>query len=169
MNIAIDRAEITKGIMLGKAEPAYTFIDSKALDFAELTKGIIKEDAERAKKLLDEAGRKVGADGVRERTAPSSRRGCCSRRSPTSCACRRQSRATCQDRRRPEDRRLRLDDRAGRDGQTGSRSLDGHLPLHVGRRLLNLDFDSKNMPAPNRMNWNDPQTDELAEERARRR
>ena len=27
--------------------------------------------------------------------------------------------------------------------------------------LLNFYFDSKNMPAPNRMNWNDPQTDEL--------
>src|SRR5262249_14470957 len=44
MNIAINRAEIVKGIMLGNAEPAYTFIDPKALDFAESTKGIIKED-----------------------------------------------------------------------------------------------------------------------------
>ena len=67
MNIAINRADIVKGIMLGNAEPAYTFIDPKALDFAESTKGIIKEDVERAKKLLDEAGWKVGADGIREK------------------------------------------------------------------------------------------------------
>ena len=67
MNIAINRADIVKGIMLGNAEPAYTFIDPKALDFAESTKGIIKEDAERAKKLLDEAGWKVGSDGIREK------------------------------------------------------------------------------------------------------
>src|SRR4030095_245844 len=67
MNIAINRADITKGIMLGQAEPAYTFIDSKALDFAESTKGVIKEDVERAKKLLDEAGWKGGADGIREK------------------------------------------------------------------------------------------------------
>src|SRR6267154_1849422 len=67
MNIAINRADITKGIMLGNAEPAYTFIDAKALDFSDTTKGIIKEDVERAKKLLDEAGWKVGADGIREK------------------------------------------------------------------------------------------------------
>ena len=67
MNIAINRADIVKGIMLGNAEPAYTFVDPKALDFADSTKGIIKEDVERAKKLLDEAGWKVGADGIREK------------------------------------------------------------------------------------------------------
>ncbi len=67
MNIAINRADIVKGIMLGNAEPAYTFVDPKALDFAGTTKGIIKEDVERAKKLLDEAGWKVGADGIREK------------------------------------------------------------------------------------------------------
>ena len=62
-----NRADIVKGIMLGNAEPAYTFVDPKALDFADKTKGIIKEDVERAKKLLDEAGWKVGADGIREK------------------------------------------------------------------------------------------------------
>ena len=67
MNIAINRADIVKGVMLGNAEPAYTFVDPKALDFAEKTKGIIKEDVERAKKLLDEAGWKVGSDGIREK------------------------------------------------------------------------------------------------------
>src|SRR5258708_10480691 len=67
MNIAINRADIVKGIMLGNAEPALTCVDPKALDFAEKTKGVIKEDVERAKKLLDEAGWKVGADGIREK------------------------------------------------------------------------------------------------------
>src|SRR5262249_11806141 len=67
MSIAINRADIVKGIMLGNAEPAFTFVDPKAPDFAEATKGIIKEDVERAKKLLDEAGWKVGSDGIREK------------------------------------------------------------------------------------------------------
>ena len=39
MNIAINRAEIAKGIMLGNADPAYTYIDRGALDFADSTKG----------------------------------------------------------------------------------------------------------------------------------
>ena len=38
-----------------------------ALDFDPKTKGIVKEDIERAKKLLDEAGWKLGTDGVREK------------------------------------------------------------------------------------------------------
>ncbi len=65
MNIAINRAEIVKGIMLGNATPAYTFIDPAALDFNPETNNIIKEDAERAKKLLDDAGWKVGPDNFR--------------------------------------------------------------------------------------------------------
>ncbi len=38
-----------------------------APDFAAKTKGVMKEDIELAKKLLDEAGWKVGADGIREK------------------------------------------------------------------------------------------------------
>ena len=109
MNIAINRAEIVKGIMLGNADPAYTFIDPKALDFATSTKGLIKEDVERAKKLLDEAGWKLGADGIREKDgvklAP---------RVLFTQVCLLPARLRgdpglhAQDRRRLEDRRLRL-------------------------------------------------------------
>src|SRR5204863_7358731 len=67
MSIAINRAEIAKVIFLGNADPAYTFVDPAAPDFATATKGVIKEDIELAKKLLDEAGWKVGADGIREK------------------------------------------------------------------------------------------------------
>ena len=139
MNIAINRADIVKGIMLGNAEPAYTFIDPKALDFAESTKGIIKEDVERAKKLLDEAGWKMGADGIREKDGvklaprvlyhPGRLFPACLRGDPGLHA---------QDRHRLEDRRLRLHDRAGRDGQAGLRTVDGDVPLHIGRRPAQL-------------------------------
>ena len=37
------------------------------------------------------------------------------------------------------------------------------FPYMSAGDLLNFYFDSKNMPAPNRMNWNDPQTDESCE------
>src|SRR5262249_8458130 len=67
MSIAINRAETAKRIFLGNAEPAYTFVDPAAPDFARATKGVVKEDIELAKKLLDDAGWKVGADGIREK------------------------------------------------------------------------------------------------------
>src|ERR671918_1145945 len=67
MSIAINRAEIAKGIFFGNADPAYTFVDPAAPDFAPATKDLVKEDIELAKKLLDEAGWKPGADGIREK------------------------------------------------------------------------------------------------------
>ena len=67
MSIAINRAEIAKAILLGNADPAFTFVDKDALDHDPKTTGIVKEDIERAKKLLDEAGWKLGADGIREK------------------------------------------------------------------------------------------------------
>ncbi len=67
MSIAINRAEIAKGIFFGNADPAYTFVDPAAPDFAPATKGVVQEDIELAKKLLDEAGWKMGSDGIREK------------------------------------------------------------------------------------------------------
>src|SRR5512139_1342959 len=67
MSIGINRAEIAKAILLGNAEPAFTIVDHDALDHDPATKGIVKEDIERAKALLDEAGWKVGSDGIREK------------------------------------------------------------------------------------------------------
>ncbi|XSC41835.1 ABC transporter substrate-binding protein [Bradyrhizobium sp. RDT10] len=67
MSIAINRGEIAKGILLGNADPAFTIVDPDALDFDAGTRSIVKEDLERAKSLLDEAGWKMGSDGVREK------------------------------------------------------------------------------------------------------
>src|SRR6476660_8409452 len=67
MSIAINRAEIANAILLGNAEPALTIVYPDALDFDPNTRDIIKEDIERARQLLDEAGWKLGADGVREK------------------------------------------------------------------------------------------------------
>ena len=66
MSIAIDRAAIAKAILLGNADPAFTIVDPAALDH-DPTTGIVKQDVERARKLLDEAGWKPGADGIREK------------------------------------------------------------------------------------------------------
>ena len=34
------------------------------------------------------------------------------------------------------------------------------VPYLSAGELMNLYFNSKNIPTPNRMNWNDPETDE---------
>ncbi len=64
----IDREAMTKQIMFGKVSPINSFIFganwAKAAD-TDLT--VYKYDPEAAKKLLDDAGWKVGADGIREK------------------------------------------------------------------------------------------------------
>ena len=161
MNIAINRADIVKGIMLGNAEPAYTFIDPKALDFAESTKGIIKEDAERAKKLLDEAGWKVGSDGIREKDGM--------KLAPRVLYTQVAYFPRVSEAIQGYMRKIGIDwkivgfnstiapaEMAKQDYELWTVTF----PYISAGDLLNFYFNSKNMPAPNRMNWNDAKTDE---------
>src|SRR6201991_3063596 len=161
MNIAINRADIVKGIMLGNAEPAYTFIDPKALDFADSTRGIIKEDVERAKKLLDEAGWKVGADGIREKDGI--------KLAPRVLFTQVAYFPRVSEAIQGYMRKIGIDWKiVGFDSTIAPAEMakqDYELwtvtfPYISSGDLLNFYFDSKNMPAPNRMNWNDPFTDE---------
>ena len=161
MNIAINRADIVKGIMLGNAEPAYTFIDAKALDFADSTKGIIKEDAERAKALLDEAGWKVGADGIREKDGM--------KLAPRVLYTQVAYFPRVSEAIQGYMRKIGIDWKiVGFDSTIAPAEMakqDYELwtvtfPYISAGDLLNFYFDSRNMPAPNRMNWNDAKTDE---------
>jgi peptide/nickel transport system substrate-binding protein len=161
MNIAINRADIVKGIALGNAEPAYTYIDAKALDFAESTKGIIKEDAERAKKLLDEAGWKVGTDGIREKDGV--------KLAPRVLFTQVGLFPRVSEAIQGYMRKIGVDWKiVGFDSTIAPAEMAKQdydlwtvtFPYMSAGDLLNFYFDSKNMPAPNRMNWNDPQTDE---------
>jgi peptide/nickel transport system substrate-binding protein len=161
MSIAINRAEIAKAILLGNADPAFTIVDPDALDFDPATKGIVKEDIERAKALLDEAGWKVGADGIREKDGV--------KLAPkvlftTVGLFPRVSEAI-----QGYMRKIGVDWKImGYDSTIAPAKMaeqDYELwtvtfPYMSAGDLLNFYFDSRNMPAPNRMNWNDPQTDD---------
>jgi len=161
MNIAINRAEIVQGIMLGNAEPALTFVDPKALDFADKTKGVIKEDVERAKKLLDEAGWKVGSDGIREKDgvklAP--------RVLFTQVAYFPRVSEAIQGymRKIGVDWKITALDSTIMPAKLSSQDFDMWtvtFPYLSAGDMMNFYFDSKQMPVPNRMNWKDAETDE---------
>ena len=134
MSIAIKRADIVKTIMQGNADPAYTIVDPEALDF---NKGVtpIKEDVERAKKLLDEAGWKIGPgrlplQGRRQAGAES----LLHRGVLWTARIRGAAGLHAPDRRRLEHHGLRLHHRAGKDGRTRLRALDRDVFLSLGRR-----------------------------------
>jgi peptide/nickel transport system substrate-binding protein len=161
MSIAINRADIVKGIMLGKAEPAYTYIHPDTLDFAPSTTGLIKEDVERAKKLLDEAGWKVGSDGIREKDGM--------KLAPRVLYTQVGSFGRISEAIQGYMRKIGIDWKiVGFDSTIAPAEMakqDYELwtvtfPYMSAGDLLNFYFDSRNRPAPNRMNWNDPQTDE---------
>ncbi|MBV9833934.1 MAG: ABC transporter substrate-binding protein [Alphaproteobacteria bacterium] len=161
MNIGINRAEIVKGIMMGNAEPAYTFIDPDTLDFNKETQGIIKEDVARAKKLLDEAGWKVGADGIREKDGV--------KLAPKVYFTQVGNFGRISEAIQGYMRKIGVDWQIqGFDSTIAFQKMSEQdydlwtvtFPYMSSGDLLNFYFDSKNVPAPNRMNWKDAQTDE---------
>ncbi len=160
MNIAINRVDIGKGVMLGNADPAYTFVDPAALDFAASTKTIIKEDFARAKKLLDEAGWKVGRDGIREKDgvklAPRVYYTANSNSARVAEAIQGYLRKVGVDwRLQPWDSTIAPVKMAEQDYEIWSVTV----PYLSAGDLMNIYFDSKNIPTPNRMNWKDAETD----------
>ena len=161
MSIALNRAELTKAVMLGQADPAYTYIDPEALDFAPSTKGIIKEDVNRAKKLLDEAGWKPGPDGIRVKDgvklAPIVY-------IPQVTYFPRMSEAI-----QGYMRKIGVDWKiVALDSTIMPAKLSGQdfdmwtvtVPYLSAGELMNFYFDSAQIPVPNRMNYKDAQTDE---------
>ncbi len=163
MVIAINRAEITKAVMLGQAEPAYTYIDPAARDFSPTSKGIIKEDVARANKLLDEAGwNKRGPDGIRMKDGV--------RLAPivyipqVSYFPRVTEAIQGYMRKIGVDWQITALDSTIMPAKLSSQDFDlwtVTVPYLSAGELMNFYFDSNNIPVPNRMNYKDAETDEL--------
>ncbi len=161
MSIAINRAEIARSILLGNADPAFTYVDPDALDYAPRTKDIVHEDVERAKKLLDEAGWKVGADGIREKDGIKltpkvyyTQSGNTPRVAEAIQGYLRRIGIHWQL--QPWDSTIAAAKMAEQDYEIWSVTV----PYLSAGDLVNIYFDSRNIPTPNRMNWKDAETDE---------
>jgi peptide/nickel transport system substrate-binding protein len=160
MNIAIDRAQIVKGVLLGNADPSFTYVAPKALDYNPKTEGIIREDLERAKKLLDEAGWVPGSDGIRVKDGI--------RLEPKVYVTGGGNSVKVGEAIQGFLRRVGIDWRihvwdstiapvkmAEQDYEIWSVTV----PYLSAGDIMSLYFDSRNIPTPNRMNWKDEQTD----------
>jgi peptide/nickel transport system substrate-binding protein len=161
MSIAISRDEIAKAILLGNADPAFTIVDKDALDHDPGTAGIVKEDIERAKALLDEAGWKMGGDGVREKDGVKlqpkvyyTQAGNTPRVAEAIQGYLR--RIGVQWQLQPWDSTIAPAKMAEQDYEIWSVTV----PYLSAGDLMNIYFDSRNIPTPNRMNWKDGETDE---------
>jgi peptide/nickel transport system substrate-binding protein len=160
MSIAINRADIAKAILLGNAEPAFTIVDKDALDHAPATQGVVKEDIERAKALLDEAGWKIGSDGIREKDGTKLQPRVYYTANANSArvaeAIQGYLRKIGVDwRLNPWDSTIASVKMAEQDYEIWSVTV----PYLSAGDLMNIYFDSANIPTPNRMNWKDAETD----------
>src|SRR5499426_965031 len=160
MSIAINRAGMVSGIVQGNAEPATTFVHPAAPDFAEATKGIVKEDIERAKALLDEAGWKVGSDGIREKDGVKLQPKVYYTANANSAKCAEAIQGYLRKigvdwRLNPWDSTISPVKMAEQDYEVWSVTV----PYLSAGDLMNIYFDSANIPTPNRMNWKDAETD----------
>jgi peptide/nickel transport system substrate-binding protein len=161
MSIAIDRNAIAKSILLGNADPAFTFVDPAALDHDPKTAGLIKEDAERAKKLLDEAGWKPGSDGIREKDGVKLQPRVYYTANANSARVAEAIQGYLRKigvawQLQPWDSTIAAAKMAEQDYEIWSVTV----PYLSAGDLMNIYFDSKNIPTPNRMNWKDAETDE---------
>jgi len=161
MSIAINRAEIAKGILLGNAEPAFTIVDKDALDHDPSTASIVREDIERAKQLLDEAGWKMGSDGIREKDGI--------KLAPKVYFTANANSARVAEAIQGYLRKIGVDWRlqawdstiaAAKMAEQDYEIWSVTVPYLSAGDLMNIYFDSKNVPTPNRMNWKDAETDE---------
>jgi peptide/nickel transport system substrate-binding protein len=160
MSIAINRAEIAGAILLGNAEPALTIVHPDALDHDPATKGVVKEDIERAKALLEEAGWKVGADGIREKDGVKLQPKVYYTANANSARCAEAIQGYLRKigvdwRLNPWDSTISPVKMAEQDYELWSVTV----PYLSAGDLMNIYFDSANIPTPNRMNWKDAETD----------
>ena len=161
MSIAINRAAMVKGIMQGNAEASPTYIHPSAPDYNPETAGIVKEDVERAKKLLDEAGWKPGPDGIREKDGL--------KLAPKIYFTQVAYGPRIAEAIQGDLRKIGIDWKLqGWDSTIAAAKMAEQdyevwsvtVPYLSAGDLMSLYFDSKNIPSPNRMNWNDKETDE---------
>ena len=163
INLAVDKAAINKAVWFSAGEVADSYINPKALDFnAEAAKAVPGFDPAAARKILDEAGWKPGADGIREKDGQ--------RASFLSYAIQHvynngMMQAIQADLRRVGiEMRVQLWDATVAWGKLATQEFDAFImsyPYASATDALALYFPSTNRPTPNRMNWNDARTDEL--------
>ncbi|WP_377842119.1 ABC transporter substrate-binding protein [Bosea sp. UC22_33] len=166
ISLAIDEGAIADTIFFGEAEAANAYFSKATLDFnPDMKLGAFRYDPARAKALLDEAGWVAGATGVRMKDGkPLS----LNFYGFTGDANRQMAEAIQGDLRKiGVDLKVELYDATIVWGKLRTQDFDLYqmnYPYLSAGEAMNLYFLSSNMPTPNRMNWNDPQTDRLIEE-----
>ncbi|MGG5822213.1 ABC transporter substrate-binding protein [Falsiroseomonas sp. HW251] len=166
---AVDRDALVRAVWFGAANPARNLINPNALDYDAQSDAMVPGyDPTAAQRTLDEAGWRMGPDGIRVKEG---QRASFLVYGLTTLENQRQSEIIQQMLRRIGiEMRVQLFDATIGWGRLATQEFDAFFmsyPYFSAGDALNLYWNSFNRPTPNRMNWNNPQTDAwLAEGRA---
>lgn len=162
-NMATNKEAIAKAIFFGKGKTLPSLLNPSVLDYDKSSADKMpKYDPAGAAKLLDEAGWKPGADGIREKDGQKATFTVYGIRNSDNP---RISEAMQADLRKVGiDMKIQLWDATVAWGKLATQEFDAFLmsyPYVTATEALGLYFASRQIPTPNRMNWKDAKTDEL--------
>ena len=167
-NMAVDKEAIAKAIYFGKGQTLPSLLNPAVVDYdAASAKAMPKYDQKAAAKLLEDAGWKMGADGIREKDGEKASFTVYGIRNGDNP---RISEAMQADLRKVGiDMKIQLWDATVAWGKLATQEFDAFLmsyPYVTATEALSLYFRSQQAPTPNRMNWKNEQTDTLLREAA---
>ncbi|MGX5735431.1 ABC transporter substrate-binding protein [Bosea thiooxidans] len=162
-NMATNKEAIAKAIFFGKGQTLPSLLNPSVLDYDRSSADKMpKYDPAGAAKLLDAAGWKPGADGIREKDGQKASFTVYGIRNDANP---RISEAMQADLRKVGiDMKIQLWDATVAWGKLATQEFDAFLmsyPYVTATEAMSLYFRSQQVPTPNRMNWKDPKTDEL--------
>lgn len=163
VNAAVNKEGITQANYFGYGKALKSLLNPSVMDFDEKSSELMPAyDPEAAKLILEEAGWKLGSDGIREKDGQKASfvaYGLRANRIATA------SEAMQADLRKVGiDMKIQLWDPTVGWGKLATQEFDAffiNYPAMTALEAIGLYFPSRQMPTPNRMNWNDPETDEL--------
>jgi peptide/nickel transport system substrate-binding protein len=166
IHMAVDRPAMIRAVYAGTAEPARNIVNPRALDFDAQSEAMVPAfDRAAAGRALDEAGWRMGPDNVRVKDG---QRATFLLYGINTLDNQRLSEITQQQLRQVGiEMRVQLFDATVAWGRMGTQEPDAIIlsyPYISAGDALNLYWHSRNRPTPNRMNWNNPQTDAWLEE-----
>ena len=163
INLAVDQSAMAEDLFFGEVEPAYSYVSQGALDWnTALDDQLLRFDPEEANRILDEAGWARGSDGVRSKDGV--------RLEPIAYVFAGSTWGKISESVQAYLREIGVAmdiqafDATVAWGRLATQEFDMFgmsFPYVSSGDALNLYFRSENMPTPNRMNWNDAETDEL--------
>lgn len=166
MNLAFDQKAMVQDLYFNEVVPATTYMSPTTRNWPAAANDILaRKNVAEAKKMLDDAGWKVGSDGIRVKDGV--------RLAPKFYGFAGSINQARSEYLQAEMRKIGIDIQIQTFDPTivwSKLATQEFDMFQIGFSYfsaadgLNLYFPSRNVPAPNRMNWKDPETDQWLED-----